>query len=59
MARDYENLEKLEKESVNDPNYDYYKTDYEGAFMLRQDGKVTRFCSFELEGKKSNFGSWE
>lgn len=58
MARDYENLEKLEKESVNDPNYDYYKTDYEGAFMLRQDGKVTRFCSFELEGKKSNFGSW-
>lgn len=58
MARDYENLEKLETESANDPNYDYYKTDYEGAFMLRQDGKVTRFCSFESEGKKSNFGSW-
>ena len=58
MARDYEKLEKLEAESASDADYDYYKTDYEGTFMLRQAGKVTRFCSFESEGKKTTFGTW-
>ena len=60
MARDYEGLEKLEKESAQDEQYDYYKSEYEGNFMLRQSGKVTRYCSFQNEGKGSNFGGrWD
>ena len=46
MARDYYPLKKLEERSAEDPDYDYYETDYEGKVMLRQTGKVTRYCDF-------------
>lgn len=59
MARDYEPLKKIEKRSAEDPDYDYYQADYEGKIMLRQTGKVTRYCDF-VEYRKGNgdFGSW-
>lgn len=56
MARDYEPLKKLEEKSEQDTEYDYYQSEYEGKFMLRQTGKVTRFCDFDEN--KGSFGSW-
>lgn len=59
MARDYYPLKKLEERSAEDPDYDYYQTDYEGQVMLRQTGKVTRYCDFwEYNRKNGDFGNW-
>lgn len=59
MARDYYPLKKLEEKSANDPDYDYYETDYEGKVMLRQSGKVTRYCDFwQYNRGKGDFGKW-
>ena len=59
MARDYYPLEKLAKRSAQDPEYDYYQANYEGKMLLRQTGKVTRYCDFwEYNRGKGNFGSW-
>ena len=59
MARDYEPLKKIENRSAEDPDYDYYQSDYEGKLMLRQTGKVTRYCDFEeYNSKNGDFGNW-
>ncbi len=60
MARDYEPLKKLEKRSKADADYDYYETNYEGQFMLRKEGKVTRYCDFPQEYRQglTDFGEW-
>ena len=55
MARDFI---PLEKERV-DEEYAYYKADHLGTLMLRQEGKVTRYC--ELSGSDASqidVGTW-
>ena len=60
MARDYEPLKKLEERSQADAEYDYYETNYAGQFMLRKEGKVTRYCNFPDQYRKgiTDFGEW-
>lgn len=60
MARDYEPLKKLEERSKADADYDYYETNYEGQFMLRKEGKVTRYCDFPQKYRQglTDFGEW-
>ena len=61
-ARNFTPLEKDEAASAADLEYDIYYADHYhmGTLMLRQPGKVTRYCEFgrELDKPECDYGTW-